>query len=254
MKITIAALLLLFSLAGLADTTLFLFGGGARPVGALQEFVKASGGDQGRFLVIPWASEDNEGAENIQKDLAKLTRAKIDIISNNASQVEKQISDATGIFFAGGDQVKAMEIMKSFSVKSLLQKRFADGVAFAGTSAGTAIMSQRMITGEGDFTVIDGKAVEVSEGLGLLPYEVIVDQHFVIRSRFNRLAGVVLSTKALGIGVDENNALVIYNNTSAKLFGETEALFFTPENAQKLSIDLFKKNDFIDLKKYPAFQ
>lgn len=255
MKIFILTSLLALSLTSFADTALFLFGGGERPVGALQEFAKASGGDKGKLLIIPWASESLEGAQNIQRDLSQVTNAKIEVLSStNSAVVYKQLREATGIFFAGGDQNKAMNEIIGFNLKPLLQERFQSGVAFAGTSAGTAIMSQRMITGDGDFTVIDARAVQMSEGLGLLPYEVIVDQHFVIRSRFNRLAGVVLGTKALGIGVDENNALAVMNNREARVYGPTQALFFTPVANKKLTVELFDKSDAIDLKKFPAFQ
>ncbi len=90
-----------------------------------------------------------------------------------------------------------------------MRTRHAEGVVFGGTSAGAAVMSLRMITGEGDFTVIDGDQVEVRAGLGLLP-GVIVDQHFVKRQRENRLFGLVLKhPDERGVGIDEGTALLV---------------------------------------------
>jgi cyanophycinase len=81
-------------------------------------------------------------------------------------------------------------------------------VVFGGTSAGAAAMSRIMITGEGDFTVIDAAGVITREGLGLLP-GVIVDQHFLRRSRHNRLFALVLANpRELGIGIDEDAAIL----------------------------------------------
>ncbi len=146
-----------------------------------------------------------------------------------------------------------MHEIKSLNLKQELKKMYEDGVAFAGTSAGTAIMSERMINGEGDTTILNGKQIGLSEGLGLLPESVIVDQHFIVRSRYNRLAGVVLNSGLLGIAVDENNAIMIKNNSHGTVFGPTQVLFLSQENAKKISIDIYEKNEMIDLKKYSAF-
>ena len=85
-------------------------------------------------------------------------------------------------------------------------------------------MSLRMITGDGDFTVIDGDQVVVREGLGLVP-GVIVDQHFVKRQRQNRLFALVLaSPDDLGVGVDEGAALLVEDSRTGTVVGEGSVL------------------------------
>lgn len=219
----------------------------------MKVFAELSGGDKSLILIIPWASETTEGAANIRRELVSYPSGRIEIASNNTSELMKQLSVATGIFFTGGDQNKLMSVMKDLKLKNVLKKMYADGVAFAGTSAGTAIMSEKMLNGEGSLAVLDGKQIGISEGLGLLPQSVVVDQHFIVRSRFNRLAGVVLDAKVLGIAIDEDNALLIRNNSVGKVYGPTQVLFFTPGNSKNLSIDIYQKNEIINLKKYPAF-
>jgi cyanophycinase-like exopeptidase len=54
-----------------------------------------------------------------------------------------------------------------------------------------AAPTRRMMTGDGDFTVIDGRKVDTREGLCLLP-GTIVDQHFLKRQWENRLFGLIL--------------------------------------------------------------
>ena len=46
-------------------------------------------------------------------------------------------------------------------------------------------MSHTMITGDGDFDVIDHRKVAVKVGLGLLS-NAVIDQHFIKRKRLNR--------------------------------------------------------------------
>jgi cyanophycinase len=236
-----------------ADTNLFLFGGGKRAQEALKEFVKASGDDHASILVIPWASEDNEGSENIKRDLRPLTNGRIEIASTDPHELKLQMSKATGIFFSGGIQTKLMGIMNQHNLRSVFKKLYAEGVAFAGTSAGTAIMSERMFTGEGDFDVMNGAKVEIAEGLGLLPPNVIVDQHFILRARYNRLLGVVLLYNALGIGIDEDNVLHIRNNLEAHAYGPTQVLIFRPIGNRKVEIDIFQDHESADLGQYSSF-
>lgn len=236
-----------------SKTSLLLVGGGARPAEAMKTFAQIAGGEKSSILIIPWASESTEGAVNIRNELMLHPVGKVEIASLKFSELQKQLKNATGIFFTGGDQNKLMQVMTEFNLKPTLKKLFAEGIPFAGTSAGTAIMSERMINGEGDLSVLNGKQIGLSEGLGLLPAAVIVDQHFIVRSRFNRLAGVVLDSQILGIAIDEDNALLITDNTEGRVFGPTQVLFMTPGSLKRLTVDVFEKNEKIDLKKYPAF-
>jgi cyanophycinase len=100
-----------------------------------------------------------------------------------------------------------------------LRARYRAGVVFGGTSAGAAIMSPIMITGNGNFDVLDGRQVETRPGLGLMP-GTIVDQHFIARRRQNRLFGLVLRhPDSLGVGVDEDTALLVVDNRYAEVVG-----------------------------------
>ncbi len=73
-------------------------------------------------------------------------------------------------------------------------------------------MSQRMITGQqllGDtsyaatFKKLWSGNIEFGEGLGLIT-SAILDQHFIVRSRYNRLLSAIAAYPRLyGIGIDE---------------------------------------------------
>jgi cyanophycinase len=240
--------LIFISSLSFADTKLLLIGGGKRPVEAMKEFTRLAGGNQARILVIPWASESTAAAEAIKAELACHSIGEIEIIphslnTNDVKNLIKKLENSSGIFFTGGDQNKLMSIMKSYQLRNQFRSKFFEGVIFGGTSAGTAIMSNPMLTGSADLTVLDGTQVELAEGLGLLPPSIIVDQHFIMRSRFNRLAGLILKNKAqLGIGVDENTSLLI-RDREAQVIGPSQVLFFKRLKSNELNIRVLGPQD-----------
>ena len=108
-----------------------------------------------------------------------------------------------------------------------------------------------MITGEGDFTVIDAKKVETRGGLGLLPEDVIVDQHFIKRQRQNRLFGLILRNGSkFGVGVDEDTALLVIDNRFAQVTGLHQVMTVVPgKKPGGLLIQLVNPGEWLDLRK-----
>jgi cyanophycinase len=126
--------------------------------------------------------------------------------------------------------------------------KYDGGTLFSGSSAGTAIMSEKMITGEGDFKVIDGTRVEVKAGLGLLT-DAIVDQHFIVRQRQNRLMGLIWKyPNLLGIGIDEDTALYVKDNRFGEVLGASKVLILDAKR-EPMKVILLKSGDKFDLKK-----
>ena len=244
--------LLFISSLSFADTKLLLIGGGKRPVEAMKEFSRLAGGNRARILVIPWASESIAAAEAIKAELAVHTLGEIDIIPHilNPQEVKnlvKKIDTSSGVFFTGGDQNKLMVLIRAYQLREKFRSKFFEGIIFGGTSAGTAIMSNPMLTGSADLTVLDGSQVELAEGLGLLPPSIIIDQHFIMRSRFNRLAGLILKNKAqLGIGVDENTSLLI-RDRETQVIGPSQVLFFKRLKSNELNIRVLGPQDRLTL-------
>ena len=235
--------LILFSSVSFAQTNLLVIGGGKRPVEAMKAFSEIAGKEKAEILIIPWASESIESAEAIKLELAAHTKGNLKIVPHRLAPKDleilvSQIEKSSGIFFTGGNQNTLMTFIKDYQLTALFRKKFREGVIFGGTSAGTAIMSNPMLTGESDLTIIKGSQVELSEGLGLLPPHIIVDQHFVVRQRFNRLAGLILEkTGYTGIGIDENNAFLIRGNTG-KMIGTTQVIIFQKNGSNKLNLTL----------------
>jgi cyanophycinase len=164
----------------------------------------------------------------------------------------KQLLNATAVFFHGGDQVKIVEVLNKWpGLRELIQSRYQSGLPFAGTSAGAAIMSVTMITGEGDFEVIEPGKVETKFGLGFVS-NAIIDQHFVKRKRTNRLLSVLMYSnrnEPYGIGIDEDMAISLINGRKAKVLGgpNGKVLFFERQNKGEFKLKVLGTGEEFEL-------
>src|SRR5206468_6882731 len=71
--------------------------------------------------------------------------------------------------------------------------------------------------------VVDGK--DVAPGLGFVGKDVFIDQHFLIRGRFARMLPAMLAKGyALGLGIDENTAVVVGPTRDATVIGYRGAI------------------------------
>lgn len=241
----------------LAQERLIMIGGGKRTPDVMAKFIELSGKENGKILVITWASGEQEASFNaFNKDVVAQSGIKVEQAAVSPLTPEtkalflKQLQSATGVFFTGGDQTRIMAVLQDQELFDALHAKYKAQVVFAGTSAGTAIMSEKMITGEGDFKVIDGSKVEIKKGLGLLN-SIIVDQHFIKRQRQNRLIGLIFQNPTLlGVGIDENTALYVEGNRVAEVLGESEVMIFEAlKNPKEMKFVMLAKGEKFDLTK-----
>lgn len=106
------------------------------------------------------------------------------------------------IWIMGGDQELLAEKCIGKKIEKDLLHFYKRGGTIGGTSAGAAIMSRIMIA--------DGNAstLKLSTGFPLLN-NIIIDQHFTQRDRLSRLKEAVSRTGLLGIGIDEDTAILV---------------------------------------------
>ncbi len=227
MRILISFLLFLNVSVSIAapETRLLLVGGGLRPVPAMRLFSSWAGGTNARILIIGWASTIPEDYfTSISNDLrAQGVTDFMGALAAPKSAAEKrqfiaQLNRATALFFSGGDQNRAMKVIDEWKLRAVLKEKFVSGIPFAGTSAGTAMMAEKMITGNSEPVI--------RTGLGLFKKPVI-DMHFLIRNREARLLNA-MSEAGLnyGVGVDEDGALAVINSSETKVLGEKHVVFF----------------------------
>jgi cyanophycinase len=132
------------------------------------------------------------------------------------------LDDATGVFFTGGDQIKITSQIGDTPIFKRIREIYDDGGVIAGTSAGAAVMSETMLVVGGDEqSHVIGGAVRMAPGLGLVD-GVVIDQHFMERGRFGRLIGAVAQNpKNLGIGIDEQTAIVVERGNGFYVLGSS---------------------------------
>lgn len=243
--------------AAFAQQRLLVIGGGKRPPEAIKKFVEWSGGEKARLLVITWATSQPEASfAAFSKDLAGYKTASVEASQASPLDTEKrtkfiaQVKDATGIYFTGGDQNRIMDVLKDQELLKMLRDKYAAGTSFAGTSAGAAVMSDPMMTGEADLKILDGTKVGVRTGLGLIP-NVIFDQHFLVRQRHSRLFGLIMVNPAmLGIGIDEDTSVLIEDNRKLQVVGATQVMFVDAKGRTgSMVVNFLKTGEWFDLKK-----
>ena len=249
--------LLFLSFNLMANERLVLVGGGDIPVQAAEKFVSWAGGKDASILLIEWASGIPDESEKDLRETFEPYHPKtieaapyLEAMATQKVKFLEQLGRATGVFFAGGDQNRVMDLLdKEPELLSTIRAKARDAV-FGGTSAGTAIMSETMITGEGDFTVIDATKVGTRPGLGLVK-DMIVDQHFIKRMRANRLLSLILkSRERWGMGIDEGTSVALEDNHIAKVLGPNPVMLMDNRaHFGKVTLEILMPEQQIDLQK-----
>jgi cyanophycinase len=121
------------------------------------------------------------------------------------------LTGATGVFFSGGDQCRLQALVGS-RINDQLRERLAAGLVVAGTSAGATALGRTMILG-GNGAEVSAATVRTAPGLGLIP-RMLIDMHFGERGRLPRLlSAVTLDPDRLGVGIDEDTAILAVQDT-----------------------------------------
>ncbi|HWV34694.1 MAG TPA: cyanophycinase, partial [Thermomicrobiales bacterium] len=130
------------------------------------------------------------------------------------------ISDATGIFLTGGNQLRLSALIGGTLFEEFVKERNRAGVVVAGTSAGASILSDHMVALGASGNTPKLRMAQMMAGFGLVS-DVILDQHFRQRDRIGRLLALVASNpRLLGIGIDEDTAVMFYDHGGLEVIGK----------------------------------
>ncbi len=194
----------------------------------LKKFLELAGGDSAEVLIVPVASDFPEFAADVYTQAfrnlgvanPRVLRAtsRQDIVQ---ADVEKLTDGVTGVFMTGGDQMRLVSLFGGTKLAEALRKKVREtNVVMAGTSAGAAAMSTSMIVRGEPSSHPHKNAVKLSPGLGFLK-NIIIDQHFSERGRISRLiTAVSYNPYNLGIGIDENTAIILDGQGILEVFGQ----------------------------------
>ena len=246
-----------FAFTAFGQQRLMVVGGGNRPAEATKKFVEWSGGVKSKILVITWATADEDtGFEGAKKSFLEANAGDVvhamtkPIDAAKRAKLVDQIREATGIYFGGGDQNRIMDVLKDEELLKMIRAKYAAGTPVGGTSAGAAVLSDPMMTGEADLKILDGNKVGVRGGLGLIP-DIMWDQHFLVRQRHNRLFGFIMQNpRYLGVGIDEDNAVLVSNGRDLRVLGKTAVMFIDGRGRNgAMTVNVLRTGSCYNLKK-----
>ncbi len=225
--------LALCSARGLAQTpgAIVAVGGGTIGDEIYERTLALGGGPQAVVVVLPQASAvANAGDSAVERWKRAGAREARKISFEDGAAARLALERATIIWMPGGSQSRFMEAIAGTGLADLVRARHRAGAVVGGTSAGAAVLSEVMITGDSDLKRVAAGKTATAAGLAIWP-EVIVDQHFLQRQRVNRLVAAVLDRPALvGVGIDEGTAVVV-RGARLEVVGVSSALIVDARGA-----------------------
>jgi cyanophycinase len=192
----------------------------------LRKFIAMAGGCQARIVVVTTATESpREVGAEYQALFAAFGAASTQVLyianrelANDPVRIT-EIESCSGIFFTGGDQLRLTSLLGGSGIDAAIRRAYRRGTVIAGTSAGASAMSDTMIVEGASSDTPTKDMLSMAHGMGLLA-EVVIDQHFAQRGRINRLmAAVAQNPHILGVGIDEDTALVVSPDSTFEIIG-----------------------------------
>lgn len=192
-------------------------GGGSHEAEIWKPFIALAGGSNASIVYIPTADEDNGIAHDTTvEQLKKLGVVHITTLHTrdpkeaNRDAFAAPITTATGVWLGGGRQWRLADAYLNTRVLTALNALLERGGVIAGSSAGASIQGSLLIRG-------DTKGNEIMEGdhkvgFGFLK-DSAIDQHILARNRqFDLIPVIEAHPEVLGIGIDEDTAIVVTGN------------------------------------------
>ena len=222
------------------DTT-FAIGlmGGGTDVDALFTWMSdyAGGGD---FVVIRASGAD--GYNQYVFDLGDFDSVETLVLLNRAASFDQFVLDtirnAEALFIAGGDQSNYVNFWKGTPVEAAIHELVAKQIPIAGTSAGTAILSEFVYAAQRQSatssTVLANpfhRDVTLDRGFLQLPHMggLITDQHLIERDRMGRtltfMARIVQdgwATESRSIAIDRETAVLVEASGDATIVANAD--------------------------------
>jgi len=202
-----------------------------------KEFIRRAGGTKARIVVLPQASGlKDTGDEYVhtfmdlgvkRKPISLEFRSRVDA---DLPQHLKAVHNASAVFIAGGTQMRLSSLIGGTKLESELHKAYQRGAVISGTSAGTAILSKVMLAYGKSGPTPRERIAQFSQGFGFTD-KIVFDQHFRQRDRLGRLAYAVATHPGLlGVGVDENTAAIVEDDTKISVIGKSAVTIVDGKN------------------------
>lgn len=229
--------------------SLIIAGGGELPPMIRQRFVELAGGPEtARIVVIPAFEFTDSYAHQLMEPWKSRNVRSVRILHTSSRQQANEesfaesLDDATGVWLSGGNQAWLSEQYVGTLVEAKLKDVIRRGGVIGGSSAGAAAMTKIMIE-QGQEEAVEGT------GFDLFP-NAVVDQHFLKRSRLNRLMRLMDShPELMAFGIDEGTALVVQpSRGNLGVVGNAYVVAYVPRTDLGTSrFEVLKEADQIDI-------
>lgn len=241
----LAGLLLAQVSGGPARGTLIVHGGGELGVAA-ERFVTLAGGHEASVVFIPTAASSvrtdsgviydpdalltsPEGREFEQYLLRTFKLKRITILHTRNRQVADSevfvtpFRTATGVWLGAGNSGRLTQAYLDTRTQQEIEAVLSRGGVVGGTSAGAIIQGSYTVRGRPDKPLLMAKGHE--RGFGFLQ-NVAINPHLLTAKREAELINVVDTyPHLLGIGIDENTALVVQGD-EFEVIGESKVAIY----------------------------
>ena len=204
---------------GPAEGSLVIVGGAMRDPAILERFIDLAGGPDVPIVVVPTAGGRDEYDEH-WSGLRSFREAGLKRVSllhtydravANSEEFVKPLLEARGVFFSGGRQWRLADAYLDTRTHRELHALLDRGGVIGGSSAGATIQGSFLARGD-----TSGNSIMIgdhTEGMGFLK-NVAIDQHLIKRNRhFDMLEIVSEYPDLLGIGIDEDTAIVVQGDS-----------------------------------------
>jgi cyanophycinase len=216
---------------GPSNGSLVVVGGGMRDLAILERFMDLAGGAQAPIVIIPTAGggeayDEFYGGQGMFHDIGAFNLTVLHTYDPQEADTEefvRAIAEANGVWFPGGRQWRLADSYLGTRTEEELWKLLERGGVIGGSSAGASIQGSYLARGDTRTNTVMMGDHEV--GFGFLK-NTAIDQHVLKRNRhFDLIEIIEARPELLGIGIDENTAIVVQGDRF-QVMGESYVLIF----------------------------
>lgn len=195
--------------------SLVIVGGAMQDTAIVRRFIDLAGGVDAKIVVIPTAGgaeeyDESYGGLRTFRALGAQNLTVVHTIDSSEADTDaftRPIREASGVWFPGGRQWRLADSYLGTKTEEALHDVLARGGVIGGSSAGATIQGSYLARGDTQANTIMMGDHEV--GFGFLR-NTAIDQHLLRRNRqFDLIEIIEARPELLGIGIDENTAIVV---------------------------------------------
>ncbi len=218
---------------GPRNGSLVIVGGAMRDQAIVEKFIELAGGPRAPIVIIPTAGggEDDDYDQDCRclrqfRAAGAKNLTVLHTYDRNEAQTDafvRPIHEAGGVWFSGGRQWRLADSYLNTKTHEELWALLDRGGVIGGSSAGATIQGSYLARGDTRTnTIMMG---DHEQGLAFVK-NVAIDQHLLRRNRqFDLLEITAARPDLLGIGIDENTAIVVQGD-EFEIIGESYVVIY----------------------------